>query len=706
MAKKCSRCKNEKCERGCLNYKESGSGTSLRRKRALNNRVEELIFRVMPEKVNMRNLAGRVKAKKFLRKLLMDVFEKFLNKSVRLIIEVGVGLGNNKGTEFDGSVLLKEHELINLKQVVKLNSVVNKIVTEIETLLDEHEFQKSGLIVLHITDISIKVLELNMVGRSYVELPSEIRNKKCCINIKNYDNRCFLWCIIAHFVLKEKDISNPSKLSNYAKQEYIRKWDLSMVKFPMNVVDINIFELNNNLTVNVYYYNESCKSINILYPKTNREIDKERHVNLLLYREHYCLIRNLNRLFSNYTEGHNKTYVCEGCGSAMFSRESALEKHKMDCGKGNYMLPKTNYLEFKNYQNTIEVPFVIYSDFESYFEVLENDNELNTEKIKFNKIHKPLAFCFKTICRPDMGNNNEVIYIGTDSDKKFAEELYNEAIRIEEILDDRYEMCEYDIEEYENADVCFICGKGFDEKDLNLRKVRDHDHINGKYRGAAHNICNLQYTKLNYTVPVIFHNLEGYDLHLFIESLSKYTKKYDIIPKSKEKYLSMCVNLIDSKIRLKFIDSLHFITGSLEENAKRLNQYKFTSHEILREKQVYPYSYMTVTSRKSINDLLNEKSLPLQREDWYNDLTKDYMKEDDIKHAHMIFDMFKCRNINDYTLLYLQTDVVLLSEIFENFRDVSLKTYKLDPSWYYTTPGFAWVFIKINFRMQHSSTRG
>jgi hypothetical protein len=204
-------------------------------------------------------------------------------------------------------------------------------------------------------------------------------------------------------------------------------------------------------------------------------------------------------------------------------------------------------------------------------------------------------------------------------------------------------------------------------------------------------VCNLQYTKLNYTIPVVFHNLEGYDLHLFIESLSKYTKKYDIIPKSREKYLSMCVNLIDSKVKLKFIDSLHFITGSLSENAKRLNKFRYTSDEILREKQVFPYSYMTETKYKSIYDILNENKLPSKNVEWLNDLTKEYTSEEDIKHANMIYEMYKCKNIREYTLLYLKTDVVLLAEIFENFRDVSLKTYQLDPAWYYTTPGFAWV---------------
>ena len=71
--------------------------------------------------------------------------------------------------------------------------------------------------------------------------------------------------------------------------------------------------------------------------------------------------------------------------------------------------------------------------------------------------------------------------------------------------------------EYKNAKICWICQKEFSESD---EKVRDHCHFTGKFRGAAHKICNLHYKKTKFT-PVIIHNLSGYDSHLFVKNLGK-----------------------------------------------------------------------------------------------------------------------------------------------------------------------------------------
>ena len=674
------------CRPGCTNQ----VGNVIESRSALNNRVNEAVLKTIPaDRGNWNTIGGRVAIKRYVRGVILEMFKPFLKKTVRFIFLFGVRLSNMGGTEFEHDLLLEDVDLININTIPELYKVIDKIIVRMETFVYEHEYEQSGLVIKGISYIMLKTFELSMVGRSYIDLPKEIKNKKACINIKNTDEKCFLWCIIAHFKNKEKKLSNPSKVSHYKKNELIKKWDLSSIKFPVKVGEMNLFEIDNKITINVYYYDG--KSINLLYPRGERVIDEERHVNLLLYKDHYCLIKSLSRLFSAYSEGNNKSYVCNGCGIAIFSTAKALEKHHQDCGRCDYKLPDTFKLEFKNYQNSVEVPFIIYADFESYFEDLSDNKEMNTGKIVFNKIHKPLAFCFMTVCRSDKKLNNKEIYIGKNADKKFAEELYNEAIRIEEILSEPLDMIEVDYNEYNKAKECYICKKKFIEEDMNYKKVRDHDHINGKYRGAAHNVCNLQYTKLNYTIPVVFHNLEGYDLHLFIESLAKYTNKYSIIPKSKEKYLSMSINLIDSRIRLKFIDSLHFVTGSLAENAKRLSSFKFTLDDTLKSKQVFPYSYLTASKVKDIDAILMESSLPFESKDWINDLTKEATSQNDIDYAHKIFGMYGCRNIKDYTLLYLDTDVILLAEVFENFRDVSMKTYNLDPSWYYTTPGFAWV---------------
>jgi len=120
------------------------------------------------------------------------------------------------------------------------------------------------------------------------------------------------------------------------------------------------------------------------------------------------------------------------------------------------------------------------------------------------------------------------------------------------------------------AQDCHICGIR-----LGKDRVRDHDHLTGEYRGAAHNHCNLEYGwkrdkngNVIYQIPVIFHNLRGYDSHLIIKSLTKKVKQVKCIPSSTEKFITFSIN------NLQFIDSLSFIQASLEQLVESLSQTK------------------------------------------------------------------------------------------------------------------------------------
>ena len=97
------------------------------------------------------------------------------------------------------------------------------------------------------------------------------------------------------------------------------------------------------------------------------------------------------------------------------------------------------------------------------------------------------------------------------------------------------------------SNSCWICDKLFDVED---DKVRDHCHITGKYRDAAHWRCNIN-LKLSKKVPVIFHNLRGYDSHLTIKEIGKFDVKVSVIPNGLQKYMAFTI-----KINLVFIDSM------------------------------------------------------------------------------------------------------------------------------------------------------
>ena len=131
------------------------------------------------------------------------------------------------------------------------------------------------------------------------------------------------------------------------------------------------------------------------------------------------------------------------------------------------------------------------------------------------------------------------------------------------------------IKEYKRATKCHICLKPFTEKN---RGVRDHCHYSGLYQRAAHSSCNLQYKIPSY-IPVVFHNLTGYDAYLFIRELAKHTtdsgkntKDYISFSLKVEvdKYLDREGNERTKEMELRFIDSIKFMSSSLDSLVNNL----------------------------------------------------------------------------------------------------------------------------------------
>ena len=241
------------------------------------------------------------------------------------------------------------------------------------------------------------------------------------------------------------------------------------------------------------------------------------------------------------------------------------------------------------------------------------------------------------------------------------------------------------------------------EKTGKILKVRDHCHFTGKYRGAAHNECNLKCRK-PLILPVIFHNLQGYDAHLFIKKLAKVPGDLFSIPTTEENYITFSKfiavdqyyskkqeKLLFKKFELRFIDSYKFLQTSLAalvENLaptdfKNINRVIKDNSSLLRRKGVYPYDYVTSIER------LKETKLP-SKEDFYSKLYDEEISDKDCQYAHNVWNTFDCQTLQDYHDIYLKSDVLLLADIFENFRKTCLKYYKLDPCHYYTAPGLAW----------------
>ena len=253
-------------------------------------------------------------------------------------------------------------------------------------------------------------------------------------------------------------------------------------------------------------------------------------------------------------------------------------------------------------------------------------------------------------------------------------------------------------EEYDNATQCHICRKPLlGDQDPKGPKVRDHDHITGFFIGAAHQSCNLQ-RRVNYQIPVFFHNFRGYDSHLIVHEFPNIqNRKLKVIGQNMEKYIQ-----VQWGENIVFRDSLMFLTSSLDSLVKSLAktgrhnfthlhntialQYPDVTDEMLHmleQKGVFCYDYIDKHER------LSERLLPT-REQFYNRLAGEDCSAEDYARAQKVWTDFKCEFLGDYMKLYLLCDVALLADVFEKFRNNSLEGYQLDPAYYMSAPQLTW----------------
>ena len=373
------------------------------------------------------------------------------------------------------------------------------------------------------------------------------------------------------------------------------------IKFPLKVKDITKFEkLNPNLPgINVF----SIKENNKVYPlRINQKKCKnncQKSLDLFLHsngeKQHYSLIKNFSRLVRSQItkDTSRKIYICKNCLNH-YTKEDLLEKHKYYCGKNETTAVKmptkeNSIIKFKNHFKKRPLPFVIYADFEC-FTVPINTCQPNPEKsfTQSYQKHEPSSFCIYLKALDGIENNfKPILYTKKNPDDDVSEKFIECVVKLtHKIYKDYYQklkplvLTKEEEKEFQSATICHICEeKLYSDK---KSKVRDHCHFTGKYRGAAHNKCNLECRK-PLILPVIFHNLQGYDSHLFIKKLAKVSGDLTSIPTTEEKYITFSKfvevdqyyskkreKVLFKKFEIRFIDSFKFLQTSLDELVKFL----------------------------------------------------------------------------------------------------------------------------------------
>ena len=286
----------------------------------------------------------------------------------------------------------------------------------------------------------------------------------------------------------------------YHYQHFQDELDFSGIEFPVTVDEIGKFERQNNISVNKFGFED------VLFPLYITKEHFSTHVNLLLHSQgttrHYCFIKDVNKFL--YSQNHHKCriYYCRYC-LLEFIREDLLQDHEPHCSQHvpqRIELPdeENASLYFKDYHNQLKVPFAIYADFESLTAKI-NSAQPNPERFSTEKYqhHKPCGFSYIVISINEKYSKSPIVYRGEDAVDKFLKCLEEEQKYIQEKLDFIEPMRIETAEEqaFQDAVNCHIC-----EYELGADRACDHNHLTGKYCGAAHNDCNLksssQFTRL------------------------------------------------------------------------------------------------------------------------------------------------------------------------------------------------------------------
>ena len=536
---------------------------------------------------------------------------------------------------------------------------------------------------------------------------------KGLINIKNKDNECFRWCHIRKINPQDKYKERVKKVD----REMVKKLDYSDISFPVSQKDYNNVERKNGIRVNIFgYENKQPYPIHVSKERFKEEL------NLLLIEEdgnkHYVLIKDFNSFMFKHSKHKGRKNFFMNCLQC-FSTSELLNEHRKNCivinGKQAINMPKVgeNELKFNHHNKQIPVPFVIYTDFEAITKKMHGCDISEESKGKKKdrsymdayQTHIDCGYGYKVVCHYDSKLSKTTnVYRGEGAVYKFMEKMLEEVEYCKKMVKKHFNrnltMTKEELKTFKGSNKCHICGEKYGEED---KPVMDYCKITGKFRGSAHGKCSskLRIDPERIRMPVIFYNLRGYDNHFIMQQIVKIANeksyvdkngeirnlKISAIPNNMERYMAFMLGN-----NLTFIDSFQFMSSSLDRlvTSLRMEDLKYTSKafygkklELMSKKGLYPYDFMDSMEKFEM------KELPKIKE-FYSMLNEEHIREEEYNHAKEVWEEFRIKNMGEYHDLYLLSDVLLLTDVFENFRKTCMQYHKLDPCHYFTSPGLSW----------------
>ena len=617
----------------------------------------------------------------------------------------------------------------NVPETFYFNTIMSALISEpkqwlrlqgqkISSSIDNFQSNGSGWVFLGFKEIHIHVVRWEnrvVAGRGAIKLPKKLAAKSAVITpqIRQGSVDCFKWAVLAGLFHSERGGNNPGRLSNYYGVQHLINFE--GLEYPVRSKDsiLGRFEkLNPGLALNVHKWENN--GVHGVYRTQRGDITNLRLINLLLVEDtqgwHYTAISNIDRLmnFDDKVAGardRRRLRYCPRClrgfSNKRLTADEYFAEHWEVCRKGKSQvveLPKNRNLQFDAWNKTLSPSFVGYLDIES---VLEKDNTHISK-------HLPCAAAYRLIPNPVINTEN------IDTEMKMMHGEGCLVRTLEQLGDDAKRIYDWNEEntrrgiqnataEDKNKADCAICGKPMSGK-VHLH----HCHLTGRVLGPAHENCNMRARQERRTLNIFVHNLKGYDSHMLLKhalSAPQFsTWKIEVLPDNQSQYKALTLripvdryNEADGRERfryfaIKFKDSFQFLPSSLDtlNNTLESHPHAFTlkqrysnlSDEVLTRKGVFPYSYLDSLEK------FNDRQLP-PIEEFHNDLSGQPCSEEDYNHAQRAWREFRCTSFLDYLLHYLELDVLILCDVFENFRALSLRTDGIDPVHYVSLPSYS-----------------
>ncbi len=603
---------------------------------------------------------------------------------------------------------------------MKQNQLINQI--------SEYEGRGSDLIYQQISKIIIKMKKYNpSTGGSYIPLPKQLTNTLGYVNVKNENHECFKYALMSALHLKP----NPKCPKQY--EYHFPRYNWSNLEFPVvvkkstfetfeknnpNIPPLNIHILNNydDLLPQPFYVSQkpganSKEAINVLY-YTKSDFSNG----------HFVYMKNPSRALRKLTKCGKSKYPCVNCYS-MFYSEEKLGIHSRLCLTGNTQIkevPKEGKIKFQKFHTKQEIPVMLICDTEA-INLPQQENEVeNTKIISKQKcvgyyIYFLVADKYEKVF-PEYVHKS-ITYTGMDASEHFLKSVIHHG----KIISKKIASTNIPMKYSTKTSDCHICELPLREDE---KRVADHDHLTGDFRGWTHQNCNINYHLSGKSIPIIMHNLKGYDLKMFIKELSKFKNvEYYPIVENSEKFKCLRMNFKDTYIecgdKIKkpasclFIDSLAHMNSSLEKLTQILanysgsvsfpeyvqqqditflrNQFPAVSNsfpndkhfKLILRKGVFPYDYFTSL------DILKRKE-PLERKHFYSKLYDEHISPEDYEFYLEIRKELNLDTFEKHYQLYLKLDTLLLADVCKSFKNTCLETYQLDPFWYVSAPSLAW----------------